>query len=60
MTKYEARINQHTFFTVVVQVDHDGEERVVAGFGKHYASVKSAKLGAAKFISKLNNLFKYN
>ena len=60
MSTYEARINQHTFFTQVVRVDYDGEERVVAGFSKHYASVKSAKLGAAKFINKLNNLFKYN
>lgn len=53
MTTYEARINSKTFYTLVVRIDQDGVESVVLGFGKHYASMKLAERGAAKFIAKI-------
>ena len=53
MTTYTSKINSKTFYTLVIRTDRDGQENVVSGFGKHYASMKSAERGAAKFIAKL-------
>jgi hypothetical protein len=54
MTRYAARINTATLYTMVVRIDRDGEEQVDFGFRPcHFASIKAAERSTARYIASL-------
>jgi|LakMenEpi03Aug12_release.lakeMendotaPanAssembly.Ray.scaffolds.fasta_scaffold27186_19 hypothetical protein len=54
MTRYVARINTATLYTMVVRIDRDGEEQVDSCFRpRHFASLKAAERSAARYIASL-------
>lgn len=52
MSRYEVRINKASFFTMVVRVDHDGEEQVDLGFRpRHFSSAAAAERAANRYLA---------
>jgi len=53
MNRYQARINQQTFYALIVRVDADGQENVIHGYkGRHFASLAAAQKSTSAYIAK--------
>ena len=54
MSKYQARINKTSLYTVIVRVDKDGEESVIHGYkGRHFSTLKAAEKSTQKYIASI-------
>lgn len=54
MTRYEARINQSSLYTMVVRVDADGQEQVDPSFSaRHFSTMAAAKRAADRHIASI-------
>jgi hypothetical protein len=54
MSRYVARINTTTLYTMVVRIDRDGEEQVDSCFRpRHFASLKAAERSTARYIASI-------
>ena len=52
MSRYEVRINKASFFTMVVRVDHDGEEQVDLDFRpRHFSSAAAGERAANRYLA---------
>ena len=52
-SRYQARINKVSFYTLIVRVDADGQENVIRGFKpRHYATLARAEKATTDYISK--------
>ena len=53
-SNHKVKITGSDFYCFIVRVDKDGEESVVNGFGRHFASRQDATKGAIIWMNKRN------
>lgn len=51
MSSHKVVINAATNYALIVRIDRDGEQSVIHGFGRHYASPAAAEKGARRFAA---------
>jgi len=55
MSKHEPRISgneENGFYALIVRIDYDGQENVIYGYARHFASRKNAERSVNSYMKK--------